>query len=111
MTLSPLLHIHRHGWMSLVWKNLIGPKLGPDLNPVEELWEELDWRLRAKPSHPTAVSDLTDALLDKWATTPTYTLQNLPESLPRTVEAVIAAEGETNSTLIPLDLDSCRCNV
>lgn len=66
---------------------------------------------QARPSHPAVVSDLTDALLDKWATTPTYTLQNLAESLPRTVEAVMAAEGETNSTLIPLDLETCGCNV
>ncbi|KAK3528472.1 hypothetical protein QTP70_000122 [Hemibagrus guttatus] len=33
-------------------------------NPIEDLWDELEWRLRARPSRPTSVPDLTIALLE-----------------------------------------------
>jgi len=39
------------------------------------------------------VPDLTNALLDEWAKVLTETLQNLVESLPSRVEAVITAKG------------------
>ena len=69
------------------------PAQNPDLNPIEHLWDELERRLRARPSRPTSVPDLINALQNEWAPIPTETLQNLVESLPRRVEAVIAAKG------------------
>jgi len=39
------------------------------------------------------VSDLTIALLEEWSKIPINTLLNYVESLPRRVEAVIAAMG------------------
>ena len=69
------------------------PAQSTDLNPIQHLGNELDGRLRARLSRPTSVSDLTNALLDEWATIPTDALQNLVESLHRTVEAIIATEG------------------
>lgn len=75
--------------MSLVWKNLTSP----DLNPIGHFWEELDWRLQARPSHPTSVADLTNALWDEWAKIPTETLQKLVEYFPKRVQTVRAAKG------------------
>ena len=69
------------------------PAQSPDLNPIEHLWDELERRLRARPSRPTSVPDLINALQNEWAPIPTETLQNLVEGLPRRVEAVIAAKG------------------
>ncbi|XP_051552839.1 GTPase IMAP family member 9-like [Myxocyprinus asiaticus] len=71
--------------------------VGP--NPTEHLWDELERRLRARPSRPTSVSDLTNALLEEWSKTPINTLLNLVESLPRRVEAVIAAKGVSSQPL------------
>ena len=33
----------------------------PDRNPIEHLWDELEWQLRARPNRPTSVPDLTNA--------------------------------------------------
>ena len=41
----------------------------------------------------TSVPDLINALLEEWSNIPTDTLLNLVDSLPRRVEAVIAAKG------------------
>ena len=66
------------------------PAPTPDLNPVEHLWDELEQRLRARPSHPTPVCDLFFFFCIN-------TLLNLVESLPRRVEAVTAAKGGPTS--------------
>ena len=65
----------------------------PDLNLIEHLWDKLEGRLRAKPSHPTSVPDLTNAPLEEWSNIPIDTILNLVDGLPRRVEAVIAAKG------------------
>ena len=57
-------------------RELDWPAQSPDFNPIEHLLDELERRLRARPSHPTSVCDLTNA---------------------RRVEAVIAAKGGPTS--------------
>ena len=69
------------------------PAQSPNLNPIEHLWDELEHRLRARPNRPTSVRNLTNALLAEWKQGPTAMFQHLVESLPRRVEAVIAAKG------------------
>jgi len=64
----------------------------PDLNPIEHPWDEFERRLRARPSCPTSVPDLTNTLLGEWSKIPINTLLNPVENLPRRVEAVIAAK-------------------
>ena len=73
------------------------------LIPMEHLFDELERRLRARPSRPTSVPDLTNALLEEWSNISIDTLLNLVESLPRRVEAGIAAKGGANSILKPRD--------
>ena len=73
------------------------PAQGPDLNPIEHHWDKLERRLRARPSCPTSVCDLTNALLEEWSKIPINSLVNLVESLPRRAEAVIAAKGGPTS--------------
>ena len=69
------------------------PAQSPDLNLIEDLWDELEQRLRTRPSGPTSVFDLTNVLLEEWSKIPINTLLNLVDSLPRRVEAVLAAKG------------------
>ena len=73
------------------------PAQSPDLNQKEHLWDELERRLRARPSRTTSVCDLTNTLLEEWLKNPINTLLNLVESLPKRVEAVIAAKGGPTS--------------
>ncbi len=77
-----------NGWISLVHKNWSTQIR----DPIQHLCDELEQRFRARTFRSTSGSDLTNALLDEWAKTPTETLQNLLESLPRRVEAVVAVK-------------------
>ena len=63
------------------------PAQSPDFNPIEHLWDELERRLRARPSRPKSVPDLTNVHVAEWKQVP-----HLVESLPRRVEAVITAK-------------------
>ena len=53
--------------------------VGPDLNPIWHLWDELAQRLRARPEHPTSELDLTVAPVDKWDQIPAAKLKTLVE--------------------------------
>ena len=59
------------------------PVQSPDLNLIEYLWDELERRLRTRPSCPTSVCDLTNALLEHWSKIPLKTLLNFVESPPK----------------------------
>ncbi|KAI4892683.1 hypothetical protein NFI96_002009 [Prochilodus magdalenae] len=73
------------------------PAQSPDLHPIEHLWDGLERRLRARPSRPTSVSDLTDELLEEWSEIPINTFQTLVERIPRGAEAGIAVKGGATS--------------
>uniref|UniRef100_A0A3Q3J269 T-box domain-containing protein n=1 Tax=Monopterus albus TaxID=43700 RepID=A0A3Q3J269_MONAL len=81
------------------------PAQSPDINPIEHLWDELERRLRFRPSRPTSVSDLTNALLEEWSKIPMNTLLNLVDSFPRRVEAVIARDASAHIPLFPPSCD------
>ena len=44
-----------------------------DLSPTEHLWDKLEQRLRARPSRPASVCDLTNGLLEEWSKIPINT--------------------------------------
>ena len=85
---------------------LCGSSLGksPDLI-FENLWDELERRLRASTNLPTSVPDLSNALVAKWKQVPASMFQYLVESLPRRVDAIIAEKGGTNSILMLMILE------
>ena len=67
------------------------PALSAALYRIKLLWDELARRLCARPNRPTSVADLTNALVADWKQVPAAMFQHLVDSLPRRVEAVIAA--------------------
>lgn len=69
------------------------PAQSPDLNPIEHLWDELERRLRARTSRPNNTTELFAALKEEWSKIPIETCRSLVDSLPRRIEAVIAAKG------------------
>ena len=67
------------------------PAQSPDSNPIENLWSILDQRTKKrKLSNEKA---LFEALVEGWNGLPQSLLVSLVESMPRRIEAVIAAKG------------------
>ena len=58
-----------------------------DLIPTELMWDELDWKVRTKPS--TSVTHLWQ---ENWAELSSVYLQSLVEKMPRICEIVIAVK-------------------
>ncbi|KAI1003516.1 hypothetical protein K3495_g4694 [Podosphaera aphanis] len=74
-------------------KCLDRPAQSPDLNPIEHLWEELKRRLGTYHEPPKGVGELWQRVLREWALIPTSICRKLIESMPRRIEAVLAAKG------------------
>ena len=67
------------------------PSLSPDLNPIEHLWVEIDKKL-ARVSLDS-MAELEEALQKYWSEITRQEVLTLIESMPRRVQAVIAARG------------------
>ena len=65
------------------------PAQSPDLNPIEHLWDHL----HKYNTSPHGVHELWDKLVDEWNEIPPEVCQNLIESMPRRIQAVIRAKG------------------
>ena len=69
------------------------PPNSPDLNPIENLWSILQESMQKEKSPPKDVDGLTKLLKKSWRNIPLETLENLVNSMPHRVKAVIEAEG------------------
>ncbi|KAG2460242.1 TCB1 transposase, partial [Polypterus senegalus] len=69
------------------------PPQSPDLNPIEHLWDVVEWELRALDVHPSNLHQLQDAILSIWANISKECFQHLVESMPRRIKAVLKAKG------------------
>ena len=76
-------HIQVLGW----------PSQFHNMNPIEHLWEHLKHHLKQYPTPPKRVHELWDRVAEKWNKIPPEVCQNLIESMPRLIEAVIKAKG------------------
>lgn len=70
---------------------LIWPSMSPDLNPIEHLWVEIDKKLARVELN--SMTELEEALQSYWSEITRQEVLSLIESMPRRVEAVIAARG------------------
>ena len=69
------------------------PALGPDLNPIQHLWEETERRINRRHMLPATVQELTDAILDAYNNIPRMFIHNLFRSMGRQCAAVIDNDG------------------
>ena len=69
------------------------PSKSPDLNPIEHLWAYLKDKLKSYPDVPSGVFPLWERTAKEWKEIPVEVCQNLIESMPRRLEAVIKAKG------------------
>lgn len=73
---------------SLPW-----PAQSPDLNPIEHLWDELERQVRARKLLPKNRENLWEILQEEWSNIDISKCQNLVDSMPRRVAAVINSKG------------------
>jgi transposase len=69
------------------------PAYSPDLNLIENLWAYVEEKIRNRHLPPSSISQLEEMIQEEWQAIDQNYLQNLIESMPRRIEAVIAAKG------------------
>jgi len=65
----------------------------PDLNPIENAWNELDRRLRSRTMSPKNFDELWEALCEERDAIPASFYTSLIQSMPRRVQAIVASKG------------------
>jgi hypothetical protein len=63
----------------------------PDLNPIENLWDEIERALKGK-AYKTK-NGLFEAVQELWSNLPRAKIENLVKSMPRRCQAVLNARG------------------
>lgn len=69
------------------------PPKSPDVNPIEHLWSDMSRELSTMDNPPQTLPELRRVLRQIWADITHDRLQTLVDSMPRRLEAVIAARG------------------
>jgi transposase len=77
-----------NGFKVLPW-----PPQSPDLNPIEHLWEYLKVKLGEYEKPPSGMLELWERVKREWNKIDAAVCQNLIESMPRRVAAVVKAKG------------------
>jgi DDE superfamily endonuclease len=78
--------IHNHGVDQIDF-----PAYSPDLNPIENLWNNLKRRVEAHNARN--IEELKQPLYDEWYATSKDFLVSLVESMPQRCKAVIESKG------------------
>ncbi|GFY05913.1 transposable element Tc1 transposase [Trichonephila clavipes] len=69
------------------------PAYSPDMSPIEHVWDFVGWRLARDP-RPAALKDkLLLRIQAIWNSLPQVDIQNLFDSMPRRIAALVAAHG------------------
>jgi len=69
------------------------PAQSPDINPIENIWSHIEVRIRQRDSQPSSVAQLEQWVKEEWDAVPVKYYRNLIKSMPRRVQAVLAANG------------------
>ena len=77
-----------HGIQVMEW-----PAQSPDLNPIEHLWFHLKKQLSDHKTPLSGILELWERVEKEWEEIKPEVCQNLIESMPRRIQAVIRARG------------------
>jgi hypothetical protein len=77
-----------HDFNVLLW-----PAQSPDLNPIEHLWDHVKRKLGEHEVAPKGILELWERIEEEWNKIDAEVCQNLIESMPRRVAAVLKAKG------------------
>jgi len=77
-----------HDFNVLLW-----PAQSPDLNPIEHLWDHVKRKLAEHDVAPKGILELWERVEEEWNKIDAGVCQNLIESMPRRVAAVLKANG------------------
>ena len=75
------------------FKVLPWPAQSPDLNPIEHLWNHLKRKLGEYERPPNGMIELWERVEEEWGKIDAEVCQNLIESMPGRVAAVVKAKG------------------
>jgi transposase len=64
-----------------------------DLNPIENLWDQVKDQIEARTDRASSLSDVFRIVQEEWARLPLDFIQNLITSMPRRCQAVIDSKG------------------
>ena len=78
----------QHGIQRMEW-----PARSLDMNPVENLWELLDCRLRGRPHIPQTLAELRQVLVDEWHDIPQVDITNLIGNMRRRCTELLRVNG------------------
>ncbi len=65
------------------------PPQSPDLNPIDYRWDVVEWEICIMDVQPTNLQQLRDAIMSIWTKISVECFQNLVESMPRRIKAVL----------------------
>lgn len=69
------------------------PSCSPDMNIIENVWNDIKIRLRARPMQPQNITELCTAVEEEWYSTPVDYIKTLYNSIGRRISALYAARG------------------
>ncbi len=67
------------------------PNMSPDLNPIEDIWGILEWKVEERKV--SNIHQLCDVVMGEWKRTPVATCEALVNSLPKRVKEVLENNG------------------
>ncbi len=71
------------------------PPQSPELNPIEHIWDVVEWEIRIIDVQLKNLQELRDAIMSIWTKISEECFQHLVESMPRRSKAVLKAKGRS----------------
>jgi len=83
--------LEKDGWVG--WGPKTWPSNSPDLNPIENLWHILKANIRKRKHQARTREELIQVVMEEWEKLDMTMVNNLIDSMPRRMQAVIDAKG------------------